>query len=180
MESIFDRDFYPTPAAVIERMLMGVEIFDKLVLEPSAGSGNIVDALNAQGVREVYACEINDRLRKTLSGKCTIIGKDFLAVTPDQISHIDVIVMNPPFSDAERHILCVNNSQIEWGKWAPMGKYIYHKDRDPEYIAGFFKIRGYKKGTMHFEFADEDVWAKFNIAVAKIKGWKLPKMRNYR
>ena len=77
MESIFDRDFYPTPAAVIERMLMGVEIFDKFVLEPSAGSGNIVDALNAQGVREVYACEINDRLRKTLSGKCTIIGKDF-------------------------------------------------------------------------------------------------------
>lgn len=490
MESIFDRDFYPTPAAVIERMLMGVEIFDKFVLEPSAGSGNIVDALNAQGVREVYACEINDRLRKTLSGKCTIIGKDFLSVTPDQISHIDVIVMNPPFSDAERHILhaydiapegceiislcntqtiqhpwkgsrqevkeliaahglserygevfstaerrtdcditcirlwkpktgehefedyiegclsdaadeagtgasgimpynvirdvvnryvdavkrfdltmsanseineltslfescpvlfgarwrdphrggeitrdafkkelqksawdyvfrqmnmdryvtksvredinryverqshapftmhniyrmlemivgtndmrmkrtlveafdsicsfsaenstagekwktnsdyminkrfivpniteyeqwgsynaylsireyrcpyveqiedvikalcyvtgtpyertcglheCVNNSHIEWGKWAPMGKYVYHKDRDPEYIPGFFRIRGYKKGTMHFEFADEDVWAKFNIAVAKIKGWQLPKMRN--
>jgi hypothetical protein len=39
---------------------------------------------------------------------------------------------------------------------------------------GFFRIRGYKKGTMHFEFLDEEVWAKFNQAVADIRGWHLP------
>ena len=38
---------------------------------------------------------------------------------------------------------------------------------------GFFRIRGYKKGTMHFEFLDEDVWNKFNYEVARIKGWQL-------
>lgn len=43
-----------------------------------------------------------------------------------------------------------------------------------EVITGFFRIRGYKKGTMHFEFIDEEVWAKFNQAVANIKGWQLP------
>ena len=43
-----------------------------------------------------------------------------------------------------------------------------------EVITGFFRIRGYKKGTMHFEFIDEDVWAKFNQAVANVKGWQLP------
>lgn len=105
MESIFNKDFYPTPADVIERMMMGVDLFDKLVLEPSAGSGNIVDYVNAQGAREVYACEINEKLRKTLAGKCSIIGDDFLLLTPEQVSHVDIIVMNPPFSDAERHIL---------------------------------------------------------------------------
>lgn len=28
---------------------------------------------------------------------------------------------------------------------------------------------------MHFEFKDEDVWMKFNQAVAKHRGWVLPK-----
>jgi hypothetical protein len=40
---------------------------------------------------------------------------------------------------------------------------------------GFFRVRGYKKGTMHFEFIDEKVWEKFNRRVAEIKGWQLPK-----
>jgi hypothetical protein len=39
----------------------------------------------------------------------------------------------------------------------------------------FFRVRGYKKGTMHFEFLDESVWMEFNRRVAKIKGWQLPK-----
>ena len=43
-----------------------------------------------------------------------------------------------------------------------------------EYSWAFFNIRGYKKGTMHFTFQDEDVWYKFNQAVAKLRGWELP------
>ena len=39
----------------------------------------------------------------------------------------------------------------------------------------FFRIKAFKKGTMHFEFKDEDVWMKFNQAVAKHRGWVLPK-----
>jgi hypothetical protein len=68
--------------------------------------------------------------------------------------------------------------QIPWGTWKPMGHFKYFNDgRNPEYIGGFFKIKGYKKGTMHFEFLDENVWHKFNYEVAKIKGWQLPKER---
>ena len=48
----------------------------------------------------------------------------------------------------------------EWGKW---------------FEWGFFRCRGYKKGTMHFEFLDEEVWYHFNYEVAKLKGWRLPK-----
>lgn len=52
------------------------------------------------------------------------------------------------------------NKKLEWGKW---------HDWEP-----FFRVRGYKKGTMHFEFLDDEVWALFNKKVASIKGWRLP------
>lgn len=71
----------------------------------------------------------------------------------------------------------VDNNNVCWGQWSPMGKFIYEENKPARYVEGFFKIRGYKKGTMHFEFLDEDVWAKFNIEVAKIRGWQLPKQR---
>ena len=52
----------------------------------------------------------------------------------------------------------INRNKLEWGKW---------------YSWGFFEIRGYKKGTMHFKFQDEKVWQMFNQKVGEIKGWEL-------
>jgi hypothetical protein len=49
---------------------------------------------------------------------------------------------------------------MEWGQW---------------YDWGFFIIRGYKKGTMHFRFLEEKVWERFKRRVAEIKGWQLPR-----
>lgn len=104
-QNIFNRDFYPTPESVIEQMLSLTDLNGKIVLEPSAGTGNIVDYCKEHGAREVIACEINDKLRAVVSTKCRVIAKDFLTVTPDMISHVDLIIMNPPFSDEETHIL---------------------------------------------------------------------------
>lgn len=53
-----------------------------------------------------------------------------------------------------------DDKTIQWGTW---------------FEWGFFRCKGFKKGTMHFEFLDEDVWFKFNYECAKIKGWNLPK-----
>ena len=39
----------------------------------------------------------------------------------------------------------------------------------------FFRVKAFKKGTMHFEFKDDEVWMRFNQAVAKHRGWVLPK-----
>lgn len=39
---------------------------------------------------------------------------------------------------------------------------------------GFFKVKGFKKGTGHFKFKDRDVWALFNQRICKIKGFPLP------
>jgi hypothetical protein len=67
----------------------------------------------------------------------------------------------------------VRENAVPWGQWTNMEKNV-----DGEHITGFFKIRGYKKGTMHFEFLDENVWRRFNEEVAKIKGWQLPKHKH--
>ena len=42
-QNMFNRDFYPTPEKVIEEMLKVSEVTNKIILEPSAGTGNIVD-----------------------------------------------------------------------------------------------------------------------------------------
>ena len=54
----------------------------------------------------------------------------------------------------------VYRSNLSYGTW---------------YEWSFFRIKGFKKGTMHFEFTDEDVWIRFNQQVAKQRGWVLPK-----
>ena len=103
--AFFGIDFYPTPREVVEQMLADTDVSGKMVLEPSAGSGNIVDILNERGAAEVFACELDPSLRRVLQGRCTLIGEDFLKLTPEDVSHIDVCIMNPPFSHAEDHIL---------------------------------------------------------------------------
>jgi hypothetical protein len=100
---MFGIDFYPTPPEIVQRMISGVPMRGT-VLEPSAGKGNIVDELKMQGLN-VIACEIDENLRAILRDKCTLIADDFLTVTRDQVSHISAIIMNPPFSKFEKHIL---------------------------------------------------------------------------
>lgn len=103
-QNLFNRDFYPTPPEVIEQMIGMSDIAGKVILEPSFGSGNIVKYLNDHFAQEVVGCEINDKLRAAASG-VTVIGKDFFDITSIDVSHIDMIVMNPPFSRQEDHLL---------------------------------------------------------------------------
>ena len=98
-------DFYPTPDEVINTMMMGENFIGKTILEPSAGKGNIVDWLKINGAGKVIACERDANIKRLLSGKCDIIADDFLTVSSEQISHVDYIVMNPPFSEGAKHIL---------------------------------------------------------------------------
>lgn len=50
--SFFDRDFYPTPVEVIDQMMQFSDVVGKVVLEPSAGSGNIVEWCKASGAKQ--------------------------------------------------------------------------------------------------------------------------------
>lgn len=98
-------DFYPTPNEVIEQMMLGEDYVGKTVLEPSAGSGNIVKWLKLNGSCNVVACENDLTLRKLLNNVCPLVGDDFLKLTADQVSYVDLIVMNPPFSHGAEHIM---------------------------------------------------------------------------
>ena len=104
---MFNPDFYPTPPEVAATMLDPLDLRGRVVVEPSAGSGNLVQACRERGAAEVLAVEPEPRLRGLLAstGQCQLIGNDWMAVTADQIAHADVICMNPPFSADEHHIL---------------------------------------------------------------------------
>lgn len=102
---MFNPDFFPTPYDVIQTMLEGTEIADKVILEPSAGKGDIVDYLNDNLAREVLICETNEDLAKIAGTKGKFLKSDFLTVESSDISHIDLMVMNPPFTADERHII---------------------------------------------------------------------------
>lgn len=103
---MFDPEFYPTPPNVISEMIQGENLTDKTILEPSAGAGAIIDVLRSQGVKSILACELNPDLSEIVKGKADkFLTADFFSVKREDISHINYIVMNPPFSNADKHIL---------------------------------------------------------------------------
>jgi hypothetical protein len=119
-EMIFDTEFFPTPAEVIDRMLapfatdkgFGIRLGSRRILDPSAGTGSILehiqnkyDSTGRYGMlSKYYAIEIEPELRAVLKEKgFNPIAFDFLTFEPDQF--IDLIVMNPPFSEGVDHLL---------------------------------------------------------------------------
>jgi len=100
---MFNKDFYPTPSHVID--MMGIDCLGKVVLEPSAGKGDIIDWLKSNGSKQVIACELSEDLAKITKTKAKFLKNDFLEVTPEDISHVDMVVMNPPFSCGVKHLL---------------------------------------------------------------------------
>lgn len=101
---MFNKDFYPTPSHVINKMVGSLNLNGKTVLEPSSGKGDIIEYVKDLGAN-VICCESNEELAKISSMKARLIAKDFLTVTSDQVSHVDYIIMNPPFSADEQHII---------------------------------------------------------------------------
>lgn len=100
---MFHSEFFPTPLSAIE--LMQLDCKDKIILEPHAGKCNIVDYCLNNGAKQVLAYEINKDLQQIVKHKATLIGEDFFNCKPEQVSHIHAIYMNPPFSNADKHIL---------------------------------------------------------------------------
>lgn len=90
---MFNSQFYPTPPEVIDLMIGAYDLRGATILEPSAGAGHLVTAL--QNPAEVMACENDPRLKILTANKCKLIADDFLTVTREQISHIDYISNEP-------------------------------------------------------------------------------------
>lgn len=88
--------YFPTPKAIVSKMLDAADIQpgDK-VLEPSAGKGDIADAIREQVPEaKLDTVEQQHRLRQILELKGhNLAGQDFL----EHAGQYDKIVMNPPF-----------------------------------------------------------------------------------
>ena len=122
---MYNAAFYPTPAPVAARMLAMIELprWDKLrVLEPSAGKGDLADALIASRNRvtlpsgrevqrdtagmaaAVHCIEPEPDLQAALRGKgYRLVAHDFLTFAPEE--PYNLILMNPPFAHGDAHLL---------------------------------------------------------------------------
>lgn len=117
---MFDKEFYPTPIEVIKKMVEPIKDLNKrFILEPSAGKGDILDYITGKrnieysgrtfdvgGVekKRVYCIEQNEELVYILQEKgYKVLGNDFLNYSTQYC--IDLILMNPPFSNGDEHLL---------------------------------------------------------------------------
>lgn len=102
---------FPTPEDVAERMIDAADLSPGLlVLEPSAGTGNLVRAILARGA-DVVACEIAPKVAEQFAldfPSASLVVGDFLAQSVESLGGpFARVVMNPPFhrGDDARHIL---------------------------------------------------------------------------
>lgn len=98
---------FPTPPALAARMVELADITHGCrVLEPSAGTGRIIQALrdNARGFM-VDAVEINPRMADHLRVSMGVDGcrqGDFLALSPEDMKwNYHRVLMNPPFANGQ-------------------------------------------------------------------------------
>ena len=106
-------EFYPTPMSVAGRMVGKIDwehVYT--VLEPSAGKGNLLDALNARlrhnhrndNRLDVDCLEVDDNLRAILKDNgWRVVGEDFFDYST--VKKYDAVLMNPPFSEGDKHLL---------------------------------------------------------------------------
>lgn len=118
---MFSSEFFPTPRHIIKKMLKPYlkthkdRWGDKVntlppmtILEPSAGKGDIVDYIQEEFNRhrdhQIYCIEQQPELKSILQEKgYRVIATDFLEYTGGY--YFDLIIMNPPFSNGDEHLL---------------------------------------------------------------------------
>jgi hypothetical protein len=118
MTFLKNKTFYPTPPGLAKKMVEKIDLdgrsaYEITILEPSAGAGDLVEALNENRYdgfsgngtfRNISAIEIDPDLQATLMGKrIKVIDSDFLAYSG--ADKFDLIIANPPFDDGDKHLL---------------------------------------------------------------------------
>ena len=104
---VFGVQFYPTPTALVESMMQLVD-WERVqfALEPSAGKGDIAEGIKRHVKQPIRldCAEIDPDLRAVLRQRgYNVVANDFLAW--DAQTRYDLIAMNPPFRDGDRHLL---------------------------------------------------------------------------
>jgi hypothetical protein len=106
--------FYPTPESLLWKITTGIELSKmNAILEPSAGKGDIVkfilkknesDYNRRHKETDIDCIEIDENLQSILKGKSyRVVHNDFL--TFHTFKKYDLIIMNPPFAEGDKHLL---------------------------------------------------------------------------
>jgi hypothetical protein len=120
-------DFFPTPSTLIRKMLSFIDFRTiRTVLEPSGGKGDLIEAVEKQfkynhsynrneKKYDIDTIEIDPNLQHVLKGKnYRIVHDDFLSY--NTYKRYDVIIMNPPYSNGDKHLLKAIEMQQNGGK----------------------------------------------------------------
>lgn len=183
-----NQDFYPTPKELVQKMI------DKLpkslreykyILEPSCGKGNIID-YTKEIYRETYGgsyyrevdpnkyltfdgVEQDENLISLCRGKgINIVWNDFLSLDPPRF--YDLILMNPPFANGDKHLSKAINIQKRTGGTivcilnAETIKNPYTNNRQ----ALLNKLNEYNSDIEYIEQAFTDAERKTNVEIALI------------
>lgn len=130
---MFGIQFYPTPENLAKKMVDKVKWDDvQFVLEPSAGKGDLIDAVRkpidtsaikredyekeiqyeiaveklkkTKHISQIECVEIDNDLASVLEGKHLYVHRaDFLEWVT--FTRYDLIIMNPPFMNGDKHLL---------------------------------------------------------------------------
>src|SRR5690625_2843691 len=105
-----NRDFYPTPKALFQRLIRNnLRYVTGRILEPSAGKGDMIKHIlginnyRRSDALKIDAIENDPRLVNTLTGEgFNVVWDDFL--TYETFKEYDYIIMNPPFYYSVDHV----------------------------------------------------------------------------
>lgn len=113
-------EFYPTPKSICGQMIGCVNWAKvKTVLEPSAGKGDLCDAVKNYCKHGRYERNVDiDCVELDANLRLILKGKDYRVVHDNFLGYItskkyDLIIMNPPFSNGDEHLV----KAIEMQEW---------------------------------------------------------------
>lgn len=95
-------NLFPTPVQIAAKLAAILSPAPGArILEPSAGTGRLLDALTPYNPAEIVAVEVAPECAGVLFTQArpgvTLRQRDFLACTPDDLGLFDGVAMNPPF-----------------------------------------------------------------------------------
>jgi hypothetical protein len=181
-----NENFYPTPEKLVYKMLEKIDLRKiKYILEPSCGKGNIIEYTKkyfeannrsimgnkqtADNYLTFDAIENDDNLISLCRGKgINIVWSDFLTFDPPRF--YDLILINPPFINGDKHLLQALRIQERVGGEivcilnADTLKNPYSNDRK-QLIK---KLNQYNADIKYIEEAFSDAERKTNVEIALI------------
>jgi len=173
---MINKQFYPTPNALANRMWEKIKGTPQWLLEPSAGRANLLENYRNK-YRNVDCLELDlDNAAILRSKGLSVVGHDFLSfTTPKQYSHI---LMNPPFRTGVSHVMHAWDNILSNGQIVAIINAECIKnpnDKQKRRLVKLLEQEGNEVEFIESAFMHEDVERKTTVEVALIS---LTKTRN--